>query len=302
MKVSLISTVKDARPYIDEFLSSVHGQTRTPDEVLVVDGGSTDGTLAAVRADRSIATFSEPGASIARGRNLAIERASHDVIAVSDADCVLEPTWLERLVAPFEREGADVVAGFYRPLAHAPWQVWASAHIPDVDEVRPGWMPSSRSIAFRRAAWDAAGRYPEWLEVGEDMYFNHRLLEAGCRIVHATDAVVGWRVRPTVRETVRQYARYAEGDARARMYAKRHAARFAAYGVAAVAAATRSGPLLAMTILGAGAYTARPVMRAVRRLRSPETKAAAIIGVPAMTGLIDGAKMIGYVSGRLLAR
>jgi glycosyltransferase involved in cell wall biosynthesis len=301
VRVSLISTVKDAGPHIDDFLRSLHAQTRGPDEAIVVDGGSTDGTLDALRRDAAITVLSEPGASISRGRNVAIERASHDVIAVTDADCVLSPDWLERLVGAMERTQADVVAGFYRPIARAPWQVWASAHVPDAHEVGPGWMPSSRSITFRRRAWDAAGRYPEWLAVGEDMYFNHRLVEAGCRIARAMDAVVGWPVRPTLTDTWRQYARYAEGDARAGMYPKRHAARFAAYAFATLALATGQRTLLVLTAIGAAAYSAKPIRRAIRRTTSRPMKAAAPVGVPLMTAFIDVAKMAGYLRGSVRA-
>ena len=115
MKVSLIATVKDAGSAIHPFLASLAAQTRPPDEVLIVDGGSTDGTMEALRA-AAITVISEPGAGIARGRNIGIAAATHDLIAVTDADCVLARDWLERLLRPFD-VGADVVAGFYRPLA-----------------------------------------------------------------------------------------------------------------------------------------------------------------------------------------
>ena len=58
----------------------------------------------------------ERGANIARGRNLAIAAATHDVIAVTDADCVLDPRWLERILEPIDA-GADVSMGFYLPIA-----------------------------------------------------------------------------------------------------------------------------------------------------------------------------------------
>ena len=116
MKVSLITTVLDGADHIAAFLASVAAQTRPPDEVVVVDGGSTDGTLDLVPATDHVTTILEPGANIARGRNVALAAATHDVIAVTDADCVLEPDWLERILEPIEA-GADVSMGFYRPLA-----------------------------------------------------------------------------------------------------------------------------------------------------------------------------------------
>src|SRR5207247_6840099 len=143
--------------------------------------------------------------------------------------CVLAPDWLASIIQPIER-GADVAAGFYRPLGESYFQILASAvSVPEQDELHPSWMPSSRSVAFRREAFEAAGGYPEWLEVGEDMYLNHRLVANGARVELATDAVVRWRIRPTLRATWRQYGRYAEGDAVAGMYPERHLLRFGTY-------------------------------------------------------------------------
>ena len=87
MKVSLIATVLNAEDHIGAFLASVAAQTRAPDEVVIVDGGSTDGTAAALRAAAGITMLEDPGANISRGRNVAIAHAAHEVIAVADADC-----------------------------------------------------------------------------------------------------------------------------------------------------------------------------------------------------------------------
>src|SRR6266576_3934199 len=116
MKVSLVATVRNAEPFVREFLESVRAQTRQPDEVVIVDGGSTDGTAEILR-DADVTLIEEPGANIARGRNVGIGAATHDVIAVSDADCVLASDWLERLLVPLER-GADVSMGAYRARAN----------------------------------------------------------------------------------------------------------------------------------------------------------------------------------------
>ena len=297
MKVSLVSTVRNAGPHIQEFLASVRLQTRPPDEVVIVDGGSTDGTAEALERAQGVTVIIEPGANISRGRNLGIRTATHDVLALSDADCILARDWLERLLAPLER-GADVAAGFYRPLASSFLQVCAGAvALPEPGELRPGWLPSSRSVAFRREAWEEAGGYPEWLEVGEDMYFNHRLLESGARLEMAPDAVVLWRVRPTLGQTWRQYARYAAGDAVAGMYPERHLVRFTTYAGVTAALATRKRALIAPAAVGAAAYAATPVRRAWRRLPAGPQRLVAVVAVPAMMAFIDAAKMWGYVAG-----
>jgi glycosyltransferase involved in cell wall biosynthesis len=91
VKVSLVATVRDAAPFIGEFLASLEAQTRPPDEVVIVDGGSTDGTAEILRQASLVTLLEEPGANIARGRNVGIRAAAHEVIAVSDADCILSP-------------------------------------------------------------------------------------------------------------------------------------------------------------------------------------------------------------------
>jgi len=299
VKVSLISTVKDVGPaHMREFVESLRAQTRPPDETIIVDGGSTDGTLEVLREAPEVTVISEPGAGISRGRNVSIAAAAHDVIAVTDADCVLAPDWLERLLAPIEN-GADVSAGFYRALGDSLFQVsTAAVSIREPEEVGPGWMPSSRSIAFRREAYDAAGGYPEWLGVGEDMYFDHQLVAAGAKMETAVDAMVAWRVRPTLASTWRQYTGYAEGDAAAGLYPERHFLRFAVYTLGTVAIVKKNRPLLALATAGAVQYAVRPVRRAWRRLEGRDAeRLASLVTVPAAIALIDAAKMWGYARG-----
>src|SRR5438309_1209372 len=101
-QVSLVITVLNEVDSLPELLDSIAAQTRSPDEIVVVDGGSTDGTVAALQrwtsAHPRARILSAPGANIAIGRNLAIAHARGDVIAVTDAGVRLAPNWLASLL------------------------------------------------------------------------------------------------------------------------------------------------------------------------------------------------------------
>ncbi|MGH2723189.1 MAG: glycosyltransferase [Actinomycetota bacterium] len=298
MKVSLVATVKDAAGEVAEFLASIAAQTRPPDEVVIVDGGSTDGTAEILREAPGVSLIEEPGANIARGRNVAVRAASHEAIACSDADCVLAPDWLERILEPLEA-GADVSMGLYRPLTHGFFQACAAAvSIREPHEIREEtYMPSARSVAFRREVFESAGGYPEWLAIGEDMELNHRWRRSGAAMRLARGAVVYRRPRPTLAAYWRQFSAYAAGDGEARMHTRRHLMRFAVYGALAAAVAARNRPALGLAAVAGTLYAARPVRRAWRLLPRPGQRVAAAVAVPALMLVTDVAKMAGYLRG-----
>lgn len=306
--MTLVATLLDEADNIGEWWTSIIGQSRLPDEVVVVDGGSRDDTVIQFRSMAEKAPFAVQidvweGCNIAEGRNRAISMASHDVIAVTDAGCVLTPHWLENLVAPMEEDpGIDLVAGFYGPLTYG-WfeEISACATLPLAWEVRAGrFMPSSRSLAFRRSVWGAVGGYPEWLEIGEDMYFNHAWKKLGIRHTVVKDALVYWRMRKGLRPLLRQYFLYARGDGEAGMYPQRHLLRFVTYGWLAYCAADPRKwrlwiPTAATAILYAGRRWARIPVYLEGRPTMEE--AAAVPCIALLMLAIDGAKMAGYLAG-----
>jgi hypothetical protein len=299
MRITLISTVKDCAGSADAFLASLAAQTRAPDEVVIVDGGSTDGTAEAYERGEGVSVLAEPGANISRGRNVAVAAATHEVIAATDADCELDPRWLEAIAAPIEA-GADVSMGWYEPvLATAFERCMAAVNLPlDASEVDPAvFNPSARSVAFRRNALDAAGGYPEWLAIGEDMWVDQRWRELGMDMRFAPDAIVRWRLRGDLASTWRQYFRYARGDAQAGMHPERHALRFGAYaGLGLAFGAARTWPKV---LAGAGliAYAHAPVRRGWARAGDRRERAIATLTVPALMAFTDAAKMAGYAAG-----
>lgn len=221
IRVSLIATCRNEASTLESWLDSLSQQERLPDEVVICDGGSTDGTLEMLR--RRAASFpvnlivlEAPGSNIARGRNLAIQHAAHEIIACSDLGCTLRPDWLRRLVAPFELEAEIALsAGYYEALqTNTISRLAADLFGVHLEAVQPqAFLPSSRSLAFKKSLWEQAGGYPEWLtDAGEDTLFDYQLKAQPARWAFVPEARVSWRTPDRLFKLLRTYARYARGD------------------------------------------------------------------------------------------
>jgi len=217
--VSLITTVFNEARTISALLDSIIAQQRRPNEIIIVDAGSTDRTqeiisdyLARGLPARLIVA---PEASRAHGRNLAIAEATGEIIASIDAGCIAEPEWLARLVEPFESEAPpEVVSGYYLAGGVTPFeQAVAAATVPKAEEVNPQtFLPSSRSVAYLRSAWRQAGGYPEHLEYAEDTLFDLNLRRMRCRFRFQPSARVRWRMVSSLSAVYRQFRNYARSD------------------------------------------------------------------------------------------
>jgi glycosyltransferase involved in cell wall biosynthesis len=307
--ISLIATVKNEAASIGSFLQSLATQTRLPDNVVIVDGGSCDGTVERIEAFRPrlgcpLRVEVRPGANIAQGRNAAIRLARGDVLACTDAGVRLAPDWLAQLVAPLERNPLlDVAAGFFVADPHTVFELALGATtLPDVEEIDGArFLPSSRSVAFRRRAWERAGSYPEWLDYCEDVVFDLALRRSGARVTFVPAAVVYFRPRPTVATFMCQYYRYARGDGRAGLWPRRHAIRYLTYLLGPLAARYARPRRAVWPALGVLAlcYVRTPYVRLARRwggMDLPERVAAGIM-IPILRGLGDIAKMAGHPAG-----
>jgi len=299
-RTSLIVTVRDEIDSIDALLESIADLTDAPEEVVITDGGSRDGTLAALRRWSTrlpMRVLESPGANIARGRNLAIQSCAGDLIAVTDAGVRLERDWLEWLRSALTPE-VDAVCGFFRPDPRSAFErALGATTLPEIEDVDPeSFLPSSRSVLFRRQAWERVGGYPEWLDYCEDVVFDLALRRAGCRFAFAPQAIAWFRPRRSMAGFFRQYFLYARGDGKAGLWPRRHAMRYAAYATAAAVLRWRRA-LWWLLLVGAVAYTRRPFQRLeVAGLEREERVWAAML-LPVIRLVGDVAKMLGYPVG-----
>jgi glycosyltransferase involved in cell wall biosynthesis len=104
-----------------EMLDSLTRQRRPPDEVLVVDNGSTDRTQAVLEEFRNrlpLRCHFLEGADIPGARNLVLENAAYEIISFIDDDCISEPEWLAAIEVGFLRaDNIGIVGGW---ITHQP--------------------------------------------------------------------------------------------------------------------------------------------------------------------------------------
>ena len=218
MKVSLITTERNEADSIEDFIVSALAQSKRPDEIIIADGGSTDGTLEVIdryiKDGAPIKLVKAPG-NRSVGRNAATNAATHQIIACTDVGSRLDRDWLRHITQPFADDPETMaVAGNFKAEPQTDFERISSTLMLQGNDAidLETWLPSSRSIAYRKSAWAAVGGYPEHTNFNEDTPFDLALKAAGYRFTDGLKAVVYWRPRPNLRQFYRQYNFYAVGD------------------------------------------------------------------------------------------
>lgn len=222
MNTSVCITVLNEESSIGPLLDSLFVGSKKPDEVIVVDGGSEDGTLEVIKhysKHYGKIKFLKENCSRSEGRNIGVEVARNKIIVMTDAGCRVKKNWLKNITAPFENE-IDVCAGFYSMTGKTRLQKAASVFL----GVQPGdfdaeFLPSTRSIAFTKDIWEKAGGFPEKLNgAAEDTIFNLRLVKIGAKIARVKNALVEWGMPGELGEFFWKIYGYAKGDAKSKVW------------------------------------------------------------------------------------
>ena len=166
-------------------------------EIIVVDNNSTDATPHVLaRYDEAITVVREAVRGPAAARNRGIDSARGAIIAFTDADCTVEPQWLDELVRPLEDPTVGVVGG--RILARRGanrierFGDTIHDHRMAIEVFAPPYA-ITMNWASRRQVLIEAGLFDEAFIRCEDVDLSQRIVQRNYRIVYAHDAVVRHR-------------------------------------------------------------------------------------------------------------
>ncbi|MDX1540258.1 MAG: glycosyltransferase family 2 protein [Geminicoccaceae bacterium] len=191
--VSIVTVVLNGAPEIDRAITSVLGQTYAPLEYIVVDGGSTDGTLAIIRRyeDRLGPWLSEPDRGISDAFNKGIRLARGRYVGLVNSDDWMSPDQVARLVETLEQTGADFAFGdldYHAPDGRVVHRINGD---PDYARHLPRIMPNVNhpTMLVRREVYQRVGGFSPDYHYAMDYDWLCRVHAEGFRGAYAPGAV-----------------------------------------------------------------------------------------------------------------
>jgi glycosyltransferase involved in cell wall biosynthesis len=207
-KISVIIPVRNGASSLPALLRSLQDQTlaREHYEVIVVDNNSSDSSAYIAESGGAQVVY-EPIANRARARNRGVAAASTNLYAFTDADCIVDPGWLEALVE-CERLAPLVAGKVTVPVSEKPnaierfealWRFNQEAWVNNL-----GWAATANLLVHADAFAAIGGFDPTWRHIGEDGDFCVRARKAGYQLDYTPDAVVEHVAERTLRALLRR--------------------------------------------------------------------------------------------------
>lgn len=198
--VSIIITNHNYGQYIQEAIDSVGRQTRPADEVIIVDDGSTDGSVEVIKraivgshlSDRFKLIVQE-NRGVADARTAGLKAATQPYVCLLDADDAIAPEFIARLLPPLieDRSLGIAYSAVLSRSARGDVRMWEFDHDFDWEAVA---KPSNPPVAcvpsaclFRREMWLRAGPHKQEYAPGEDTEFWTRGLSIGYKARRVTN-------------------------------------------------------------------------------------------------------------------
>lgn len=211
--VSIVIRALNEAEHLPALFSGLLRQTRQPDQVILVDSGSTDDSIAIAEAHGAHVVHIKPeDFSFGRALNLGCTHATGDVLVFVSAHVYpLTEKWLELIVEPFERPEVGLVYGGQTGDARSHFselellRQWFP-DVSDPDQTTP--FCNNANCAVRASAWRKLP-YDETLTGLEDLDWAVRALEAGWKLVYEADARIAHIHNEPFAQTRNRYRREA---------------------------------------------------------------------------------------------
>jgi GT2 family glycosyltransferase len=194
-KVSLYVPCFNVERFIQPCLEALMKQTHMPDEIIIVDDGSSDRTIEIVSQHPVKIVRHGKNRGLGAARNTGIRASAHGLVASLDADCVANPNWLKNLLAYLEDDRVAGVGGMLieRNTVKLPdrWRMLhMRQHWGDTRQVNPPFLFGNNNL-FKKAVLEEAGLYNEKLTTNfEDVAMSHAIARLGYRLVYEPSATV----------------------------------------------------------------------------------------------------------------
>lgn len=203
--VSILIPCHNAEKWLAETLTSAINQTWQSTEVIVVDDGSTDNSLAIARKFQSntVKVFSQANQGASAARNLALQQAQGDFIQYLDADDLLSPRKIEQQMKLLQQNSSGYVASgawtrFYNDISEAafkPQPLWQNLN--PTDWLICAWehnnMMHPAAWLIPRAIAERAGVWNETLTLNDDGEYFSRIVLASKGVKFCSAAKVYYR-------------------------------------------------------------------------------------------------------------
>lgn len=220
MKISVITAVFNKRDTIAEALDSVLAQSQPDVELIVIDGGSTDGTLEVLQgySDKISVLVSEPDQGIYDALNKGLRLATAEVVGFLHSDDVFaDADSLARIASGFLSEDIDAV---YGDLVYVrrdnPQQVvrYWKAGMFTMGRLRQGWMPPHPAFYVRRSVYERLGGFDTSYRIAADYDCMLRFLTRGIKVVYTPQVLVKMRLGGESNRSLKSILRKSREDYR----------------------------------------------------------------------------------------